>query len=105
VDVEVARADGGTVSVAVRDSGEGIAPEVVSRVFERFVRADESRPTGGGGAGLGLAIVKRIAELHGGSVRVESVLGAGSTFTLTLPINGPAPTMPVRREPSEQTEA
>ena len=87
VDVEVARADGGSVSVAVRDSGEGIAPEVAPRVFERFARADQARSSAG--AGLGLAIVKRIAELHGGSVRVESVLGAGSTFTITLPIAGP----------------
>ena len=89
VEVEVARADGATVSVSVRDTGEGIAPEVVPRVFERFVRADEARSASG--AGLGLAIVKRIATLHDGSVRVESVLGAGSTFTLTLPIGGPSP--------------
>ncbi|GAB5534855.1 MAG: ATP-binding protein [Rubricoccaceae bacterium] len=104
VEVEVARADGGTVSVAVRDSGEGIAPEVVSRVFERFVRADESRPSSGGGAGLGLAIVKRIAELHGGSVRVESVLGSGSTFTLTLPIDGPPSSAPAREPQVSQME-
>ena len=89
VEVEVARADGATVSVSVRDTGEGIAPEVVPRVFERFVRADEARSASG--AGLGLAIVKRIATLHDGSVRVESVLGAGSTFTLTLSIGGPSP--------------
>ena len=89
VDVDVARADGATVSVAVRDTGRGIAPEVLPRVFDRFVRADAAR-SADGGAGLGLAIVKRIAELHGGSVRVESVLGAGATFTLTFPVGGPA---------------
>ena len=88
VDVEVARADGAALSVAVRDSGRGIAPEVLPRVFERFVRADAAR-SAQGGAGLGLAIVKRIAELHGGSVHVESVLGAGATFTLTFPVDGP----------------
>ena len=71
------------MSVAVRDTGEGIAPDVLPRVFDRFVRADASRT--GGGAGLGLAIVKRIVDLHGGTVRVESVLGAGATFTATFP--------------------
>ncbi len=91
VDVEVARADGQTVDVSVRDTGEGIASHVLPRVFERFVRADPSRSgESGGGAGLGLAIVQRIARLHGGSVRVESILGRGATFTLTLPIAGPS---------------
>ena len=88
VDVEVARADGAAVSVSVRDSGGGIAPDVLPRVFDRFVRADAAR-SADGGAGLGLAIVKRVAELHGGSVGVESVLGRGATFTLTFPIDGP----------------
>ena len=87
VEVEVARADAGTVAVAVRDTGAGIAPEVLPRVFERFVRADTSRPVGG--AGLGLAIVKRIATLHGGTVHAESTLGHGATFTLAFPIAGP----------------
>ncbi len=95
VDVEVARADGQTVSVSVRDTGEGIASHVLPRVFERFVRADPSRSgERGGGAGLGLAIVQRIARLHGGSVRVESVLGRGATFTLTLPVDGPSDQVP-----------
>lgn len=84
VDVEVSRADATALSVAVRDTGEGIAPELLPRVFDRFVRADESRSSHG--AGLGLAIVKRIASLHGGTVRVESTLGAGSTFSLVLPV-------------------
>ncbi|MEM1117285.1 MAG: HAMP domain-containing sensor histidine kinase [Bacteroidota bacterium] len=91
VDVEVTRADASTLAVAVRDTGEGIAPELLPRVFDRFVRADESRAADGG-AGLGLAIVKRIATLHGGTVRVESTLGAGSTFSLVLPVEArPAP--------------
>ena len=87
VEVEVSRADGGGVAVAVRDTGEGIAPDVLPRVFDRFVRADASRS--GGGAGLGLAIVKRIAELHGGTVSVESTLGAGATFTVWFPAHAP----------------
>ncbi|MEM0964504.1 MAG: ATP-binding protein, partial [Bacteroidota bacterium] len=91
VDVEVAREDTTTLSVAVRDTGEGITPELLPRVFDRFVRADESRSSKG--AGLGLAIVKRIAALHGGTVRVESTLGAGSTFTLVVPVAASAPVL------------
>ena len=103
VSVDVARGDAATVAIAVRDTGEGIAPEVLPRVFERFVRADESRTAGAGGAGLGLAIVKRIAELHGGTVRAESVLGKGATFTLALPLGGPPER--AEREPAAAREA
>ena len=103
VEVEVARADASQLSIAVRDSGAGIAPEVLPRVFDRFVRADESRTAGAGGAGLGLAIVERIARLHGGTVRAESVLGAGATFTLALPLGGPAG--PVAPESASAREA
>ena len=97
VEVEVVRHDASTLAVVVRDTGRGIAPELLPRVFERFVRADESRPAGSS-SGLGLAIVKRIAELHGGTVHVESTLGAGSAFSIVLPVSarrgrpaGPAP--------------
>ena len=92
VEVEVSRADAGGVAVAVRDTGEGIAPDVLPRVFDRFVRADPSRS--GGGAGLGLAIVKRIAELHGGTVSVESTLGAGATFTVLFSAHVPPRPVP-----------
>ncbi len=98
VDVDVARADASALAVSVRDTGEGIAPELLPRVFDRFVRADESRSSSG--AGLGLAIVKRIAELHGGTVRVESTLGAGSTFTLVVPLASAVRT-PAAPEPVE----
>lgn len=91
--VDVSRADGGALAVAVRDTGPGLAPEVLPRVFDRFVRGDASRRADGG-AGLGLAIVRHIAELHGGRVRAESVLGAGATFTITLPIAGPSARAP-----------
>jgi signal transduction histidine kinase len=76
-------ADG--VSVAVADTGEGIAPEHLSRIFERFYRVDPARSREGGGTGLGLSIVKHLAEAHGGSIRAESVVGAGSTIAVTLP--------------------
>jgi signal transduction histidine kinase len=73
------------VTLTVTDSGEGIAPEHLSNVFERFYRADSSRYSASGGSGLGLAIVRSIVEAHGGEVAVTSKLGEGSCFTITLP--------------------
>ncbi len=75
-----------TVSLFVADEGVGIAPDDQERVFERFYRTDEARSARAGGTGLGLAIVKHTALAHGGSVRVDSRLGVGSTFTITLPL-------------------
>jgi two-component system phosphate regulon sensor histidine kinase PhoR len=69
----------------IRDSGPGIAAEHHARLFERFYRVDRARSREAGGTGLGLAIVKHIILNHGGSVRVESELGHGSTFLFTLP--------------------
>jgi two-component system, OmpR family, sensor kinase len=63
----------------------GIAPEHLPHLFERFYRVDTARNRAHGGAGLGLSIVKAIVEAHGGTVSVESKLGAGSTFMLRLP--------------------
>jgi signal transduction histidine kinase len=68
----------------VADTGHGIAPDDLPRVFERFYRVDKSR-TGPGGTGLGLSIVKAIAEAHGGTVDAASALGGGATFRITLP--------------------
>lgn len=75
----------GGVSVAVRDSGEGILPEDLPHVFERFYRGEKSRSRASGGAGLGLAIVKGIVEAHGGNIRVESERGRGTLLTFFLP--------------------
>jgi two-component system heavy metal sensor histidine kinase CusS len=73
----------GGAQVSVRDSGSGIAPEHLPRVFDRFYRADTSRSSMG--TGLGLALVKSIADLHGGSATADSELGRGTTVTLVLP--------------------
>jgi two-component system sensor histidine kinase SenX3 len=80
------RRSGGTVEISVADEGIGIAEKDLERVFERFYRADPARSRATGGTGLGLAIVKHIATNHGGSVSVWSSEGAGSTFTLRLPV-------------------
>ena len=77
---------GKSVWVAVSDTGVGIAPEDLPKVFERFWRADASRDASTGGSGIGLAITKRLVELHGGKIEVESTPGLGSVFRFTLPI-------------------
>ena len=79
------------VDITVVDTGAGIASAELERVFERFYRVDPARSRQTGGTGLGLAIVRHTAENHGGRVMVESQLGAGSSFTLQLPLVG-APT-------------
>jgi len=76
----------GQLEVAIKDNGVGIASEAVPRITERFYRADSSRNSETGGSGLGLAIVKHIVQRYGGNLSVESRLGAGSTFTCTLPL-------------------
>ena len=80
-----AKADGGAVEISVVDQGIGIPQDELDRIFERFYRVDPARHRSTGGTGLGLSIVKHVAATHGGEVRVWSVEGQGSTFTLTLP--------------------
>jgi signal transduction histidine kinase len=75
-------AEGGGTRVSVSDTGSGIAPEDLPHIFERFYRADRSRPAGG--AGLGLAIARQIAELHGSRLEVQSSPGRGSRFHFLL---------------------
>lgn len=78
---------GGELRLVVRDSGEGLAPEQIAVVFERFYREDRSRSRETGGTGLGLAIVKAICEAHGGRVEAHSAgKGQGCTFVVSLPI-------------------
>lgn len=73
------------VEFRVRDFGQGIASEHLSRIFERFYRVDKARSRDSGGTGLGLAIAYRVVQNHGGTIRAESVLNSGSTFIFTLP--------------------
>jgi two-component system phosphate regulon sensor histidine kinase PhoR len=80
-----ARRKNGEIECCVEDNGPGIAPEHLSRVFERFYRVDKARSRELGGTGLGLAIVKHIVQAHGGRVWVESRVGEGSAFYFTLP--------------------
>lgn len=93
--------DGGRVDVALRrldgawrfeiaDTGIGIPRQDLDRIFERFYRVDIARSRAGGGTGLGLAIVRHATERHGGSVVVDSILGEGSTFAVTIPVE-PSP--------------
>ncbi len=79
------KAADGNVEISVVDQGIGIPTTEIDRIFERFYRVDPARHRSTGGTGLGLSIVKHVAATHGGEVRVWSVEGQGSTFTLTLP--------------------
>jgi len=81
----------GAVRMDVRDTGIGIAPEDLGRIFERFYRSEHPMVREAGGSGLGLSIAKMFVEMHGGRLWVESEQGKGSTFTVILP-------MPVRGE-------
>jgi signal transduction histidine kinase len=85
-------------AVMITDTGIGMSPEELPRIFERFYKADKSRNRTAGGNGLGLSIVKKIVDMHDGAVTADSVLGAGSVFRVTLPIGeGMAPSQ-VQRE-------
>ena len=83
-----AHAEGPMVHLSVTDQGEGIAPEHVARVTERFYRVDTSRSRALGGTGLGLSIVKHIVERHRGRLSIDSALGRGTTVHVLLPVAG-----------------
>jgi two-component system phosphate regulon sensor histidine kinase PhoR len=86
-----ARAEGAMVHVTVSDQGEGIAPEHVARVTERFYRVDTSRSRSLGGTGLGLSIVKHIVVRHRGRLSIDSEVGQGTSVHILLPVAPPAP--------------
>jgi signal transduction histidine kinase len=77
----------GSFTVAVRDTGPGIAPGDRTKIFEEFQQADNSITRRKGGTGLGLSIAKRIIEMHAGRIWVESEIGKGSTFAFTIPVH------------------
>jgi len=97
--------DGGAISIAVqregdeavlrvRDSGVGIAPELLPKIFDLFTQAERSLDRSQGGLGIGLCLVQRLVEMHGGRVDVSSVLGQGSEFVVHLPIMSASATSP-----------
>jgi signal transduction histidine kinase/CheY-like chemotaxis protein len=93
----------GALTVSVRDEGIGIDPAHHALIFEEFRQVDSSARREFGGTGLGLALVRKFVELQGGSVAVDSALGAGSTFSFTLPVQSRAAV--VTRAPELQVEA
>src|SRR6266568_1001936 len=104
VTVAIERDDGEHAVVRITDDGVGIEPEILPKLFEPFMQADESLHRSQGGLGLGLALIKGLAELHGGSVQAHSEgLGCGAEFTVRLPLAGPshqaAPEAPARAAP------
>ena len=82
-----ARAIEEAVEISVSDTGIGIPPKEIPRIFERFYRVDRARSRELGGTGLGLSIVKHIVEAHGGTVHVQSEPGKGSRFTVVFPLH------------------
>jgi len=92
--------EGGDCVIRLRDTGVGITPELLPRIFDLFTQAEPSLDRSRGGLGIGLALVQRLVEMHGGRIDVRSVLGQGSEFTVRLPaVLSPAPSRPsVRTE-------
>jgi two-component system, OmpR family, sensor histidine kinase BaeS len=101
VGVEAARTQ---ALLTVADTGIGIAPEDLPRIFERFWRADRSRSRATGGAGIGLAIVSALVRAQGGSIDAHSDVGRGTTITIRMPLAGPAPPVDTSKLPPRPPE-
>lgn len=97
----LAEAEAGALALRVNDTGSGIDPADLPRIWERFYRADDARTRDYSGAGLGLALVKELAEQMGGGVAVESAPGQGSSFTVRLPLAAGEPLPPLARPLAE----
>ena len=98
--------DAGQVVVQVRDSGQGIAPEMLARVFDLFVQGRQGPERSSGGLGVGLALVRNLVSLHGGSVEVTSEgLGQGSTFSVRLPVAAQAAPSSAKAAPAAMPPA
>ena len=103
VEVRLERVDG-RVEITVRDSGQGIRPEFLPHIFQRFEQADSTSTRAHGGLGLGLAIVRHIVELHGGTVHAESPgEGQGAVFTVALPLAVAQTAREVERRPPKRS--
>jgi CheY-like chemotaxis protein/two-component sensor histidine kinase len=100
-----AESDAPRLSFTVSDTGPGMAPDVVQRLFRSFEQADASAARKFGGTGLGLAISRSLAEMMGGALTVESVLGQGSTFRLELPLTSSAQSCEADALPAEDDDA
>ena len=102
--IAVPEPSAGRITLSVRDSGVGIAPEDHTRIFEPFQQAKRVITRPQGGTGLGLAISRRLAQILGGDIAVESALGEGSTFTVTLPVRVRTRATPFRQEPERRQQ-
>jgi CheY-like chemotaxis protein len=104
VEVHVRRIGRLGLGISVLDDGEGIPPEALPRIFERFQQVDRGPGTYTAGVGIGLALVREIAEIHGGRVQVQSTLGLGSLFEIILDdVLDDAPTLPLATIPSPRS--
>ena len=91
--------EGAEAVLRVRDTGVGIAPEILPRIFDLFTQAERSLDRSQGGLGVGLALVQRLVEMHGGTVAASSVLGQGSEFVVRLPVVSPPQQQPASPSP------
>jgi signal transduction histidine kinase len=96
--------NGEQIVIAVRDSGIGIAPDAIPNLFEKFSGGDDATSTKYGGTGLGLALSLKLCRLMGGDISVESTVGDGSCFTITLPTM-PASDVPIIEAAEEGVQA
>jgi len=104
VSARIDLSDAGSLKIVVRDSGVGISPEKLPTLFEKFTQADNSATRRFGGTGLGLAICRELTQMMGGSINVESLEGAGSTFTVELPLERGKPASLQVAEPAQSSE-
>ncbi|MEK9138967.1 MAG: ATP-binding protein, partial [Bacteroidota bacterium] len=87
-----AREEDHSLRVEVEDTGQGISPENLDKIFDKFVQVKQSSDTTPGSVGLGLAIAKEIVEMYGGRIWATSKPGKGSTFSFLVPLHQPQPT-------------
>jgi len=100
IEIDIQRRDE-TAIVTVKDTGIGIAPEHLPRVFDRFYRVDKARSREQGGTGLGLSIAQSLIHAHGGTIELRSVQGAGTTCTIVLPLNSDESAFPTNSPKGE----